>query len=40
MCDTYDYDYLKQSTIRFNFIDFQLYIDFPFQFCFFYRKIT
>ena len=33
MCDTYNYDYLKHSTFRFNFIDFQLYIDFPFQFC-------
>ena len=32
MCDTYNYDYLKHSTFRFNFIDFQLYIDFPFQF--------
>ena len=40
MCDTYNYDYLKYSTFRFNFIDFQLYIDFPFQFCVFYRKIT
>ena len=39
-CDTYNYDYLKYSTFRFNFIDFQLYIDFPFQFCVFYRKIT
>ena len=29
MCDTYDYDYLKYSTFRFNFIDFQLY-RFPF----------
>ena len=37
-CDTYNYDYLKYSTFRFNFIDFQLYIDFPFQFCFFYCK--
>ena len=35
MCDTYNYDYLKYSTFRFNFIDFQLYIDFPFQFCVF-----
>ena len=35
MCDTYNYDYLKYSTFRCNFIDFQLYIDFPFQFlCF------
>ena len=40
MCDTYNYDYLKYSTFCFNFIDFQLYIDFPFQFCVFYRKIT
>ena len=40
MCDTYNYDYLKYSTFRFNFIDFQLYIDFPFQLCVFYRKIT
>ena len=40
MCDTYNYDYQKHSTFRFNFIDFQLYIDFSFQFCFFYRKIT
>ena len=38
MCDTYNYDYLKYSTFRFNFIDFQLYIDFPFQFCVFYQK--
>ena len=38
MCDTYNYDYLKYSTFRFNFIDFQLYIDFPFQFCFFTVK--
>ena len=36
MCDTYNYDYLKHSTFRFNFIDFQLYIDFPFQFCIFF----
>ena len=40
VCDTYNYDYQKQSTFRFNFIDFLLYIDFPFQFCVFYRKIT
>ena len=40
MCDTYNYDYLKYSTFRFNFIDFQLHIDFPFQFCVFYCKIT
>ena len=24
MCDTYNCDYLKHSTIRFNLIDFQL----------------
>ena len=29
MCDTYNYDYLKYSTFRFNFIDFQIY-RFPF----------
>ena len=29
MCDTYNYDYQKHSTFRFNLIDFQLYIDFP-----------
>ena len=40
MCDTYNYNYLKYNTFRFNFIDFQLYIDFPFQFCVFCRKIT
>ena len=38
MCDTYNYE--KYSSFRFNFIDFQLFIDFPFQFCVFYRKIT
>ena len=40
MCDTYDYDYLKYSKLCLNFIGFQLYIDFPFQFLFFYRKIV
>ena len=40
MCDTYNCDYLKHNTFRFNFIDFQLNTDFPFQFCIFYRKIT
>ena len=40
MCDTYNYDYQKHSTFRFNVIDFQLCIDFPFQFYVFYRKIT
>ena len=34
-CDKYNYNYLKYSTFRLNFIDFQLYIDFPFQFCVF-----
>ena len=38
MCDTYNYDYLKYRTFRFNFIDFQLNIDFPFQFCVFTVK--
>ena len=40
MCDTYNCNYLKPSTFRFNLIDFQLYTDFPSQFCVFYRKIT
>ena len=40
MCDTYNYDYLKHSILRFNSIDFQLNTDFPSQFCVFYRKIT
>ena len=40
MCDTYNCDYLKHSTFRFNLIDFQLNLDFPSQFCIFYRKIT
>ena len=40
MYDTYNYDYLKHSTFRFNLIDFQLNTDFPSQFCVFYRKIT
>ena len=35
MCDTYNCDYLKQSTLRFNLIDFQLNTDFPSQFCVF-----
>ena len=38
MCDTYNCDYLKHSTFRFNLIDFQLNTDFPSQFCFFYGK--
>ena len=29
MCDTYNCDYLKHSTFRFNLIDFQLNTDFP-----------
>ena len=40
MCDTYNCDYLKHSTFRFNLIDFQLNTDFPSQFCVCYRKIT
>ena len=35
MCDTYNCDYLKHSTFRFNLIDFQLNKDFPSQFCVF-----
>ena len=38
MCDTYNCDYLKQSALRFNLIDFQLNTDFSSQFCIFYRK--
>ena len=30
MCDTYNCGYLKHSTFRFNFIEFQLKVDFPF----------
>ena len=33
MCDTYNWDYLKHSTFRFNVIDFELNTDkyrFPF----------
>ena len=40
MCDTYNCNYLKHSTFRFNLIDFQLNTDFPSQFGVFYRKIT
>ena len=32
MCDTYNCDYLKHGTVRFNLIDFQLNTDFPSQF--------
>ena len=39
MCDTYDSDYLKHSTFRFNLIDFQLKYRFPFPILRFYRKI-
>ena len=38
MCDTYDCDYLKHSTFRFNLIDFQSNADFPSQFCIFSKK--
>ena len=40
MCHTYNCDYLKHITCRFNLIGFQLNTDFPSQFCGFYRKIT
>ena len=40
LCVTYNCDYLKRSTFRFNLIDFQLNTDFLSQFCVFYRKIT
>ena len=40
MCDTYNCDYLKHSTFRFNLTDFQLNTDFPSQICVFYRKMT
>ena len=33
MCDTYNCDYRKHNTFRFNLIDFQLNTDFPSQFC-------
>ena len=36
MCDTYNCDYLKHSTLRFNLIDFQLNTDFPSQFYVFF----
>ena len=32
MFDTYNCDYLKHSTFRFNLIDFQLNTDFPSKF--------
>ena len=38
MCDTYNCDYLKHSTFRFNLIDFQLNTNFPSQFAFFTVK--
>ena len=38
MYDTYDCDYLKHSTFRFDLIDFQLNADFPSQFCIFTAK--
>ena len=40
MCDINDCDYLRHSTFRFNFTDFQLNTDFPSQICVFYRKIA
>ena len=38
MCDTYNCDYLKHRTFRFNLIVFQLDTDFPSQFCVFTVK--
>ena len=35
MCDTYNCDYLKHSTFRFNLVHFPLNKDFPSQFCVF-----
>ena len=40
MSDTYNIDYQKHSTFRFNSIDFELNTDFLFQLGVFYRKIT
>ena len=40
MCDTYNCDYLKHSTFRFNLIDFKLNTDFPSRFRVFSRKIA
>ena len=39
MCDTYNCDYLKHNTFRFNLIDFQLNTDSPSQFCVFYFTV-
>ena len=38
MCDTYNCDYLKHSTFRFNLIDFHLNTDFLSNFAFFTAK--
>ena len=38
MCDTYECDYLKHSTFRFNLTDFQLHTDFLLKFAFFTAK--
>ena len=38
MCDTYNCDYMKHSTFRFNLIDFQLNTDLAI--LRFYREIT
>ena len=40
VCDTYDYDYLPYTLLRFYLIDFQLSTDSPSKFCVFHRKIT
>ena len=38
MCDTYNCDYLKHSTFRFNLIDFQMQISLIINFAFFTVK--
>ena len=40
ICDSFKCDYLPHTKFRFHLIDLQLNIDFPSQFCIFYRKIT
>ena len=39
ICDTYNCDYLQDTTFRFYLIDFQFNADFPFQLCVFYSQI-
>ena len=38
MCDTYNFNYLKHDTFRFNLFDFQLDTDIPSQFGVFTTK--